>query len=534
MYHPTQKTSQSAPSSRSKSLRISSRKSCSLLKANQAPEHAQTESLDNDGDSNYNKNTSRLSQVDVPTNPEISQSPSSSRSKSLRISSRKSCSLLKANQAPEPVQTESLDEKHRGIHEARRSKRLQPSSKSKVDSMKPQDTEAGSSDGKIGIPAEHALVTRSKRLDLMSSNNSEVHSLKGNDVKEKNTPCLISKMEHCKDDIASHIAIHTTIDKKHQPDSVQNVLTYNSSMATFQTAENIPKHRTKDLKGEGMNLENSISKIEQPKRKKIKRLPSKKKTHTCKHCNLPFTTLTLLNKHSKTCHNLNRVRFRRKQGQFLVNNKCNENLSDDEKQAKSFQCTECNLELKNEILLCKHLLKIHNVCQFSCKHCSKVFSRKDSLLSHRLTHLRVVTTADGSRGVVTIPEQTDRIFKCDKCSCEFHKWDSFKKHTKMRHGDDAVCDVCCTTHGSHEALNAHMAGHDWNKMDELESLHECDVCHRLFLTPFKLNRHMVSNITSLFLGYSLSGYCIPNLELTCFVCYLKIVNTFMKNNVCIL
>ena len=32
----------------------------------------------------------------------------------------------------------------------------------------------------------------------------------------------------------------------------------------------------------------------------------------------------------------------------------------------------------------------------------------------------------------------------------------------------------------------------------------------------------------------LRGYCTPNLELACFVCYLKIVNTFMKNNVCIL
>ena len=29
-------------------------------------------------------------------------------------------------------------------------------------------------------------------------------------------------------------------------------------------------------------------------------------------------------------------------------------------------------------------------------------------------------------------------------------------------------------------------------------------------------------------------YCTPNLKLACFVCYLKIVNTFMINVVCIL
>ena len=36
---------------------------------------------------------------------------------------------------------------------------------------------------------------------------------------------------------------------------------------------------------------------------------------------------------------------------------------------------------------------------------------------------------------------------------------------------------------------------------------------------------------------SLRGYCTPNLKLACFVCYLKIINTFfvcVKNNICIL
>ena len=32
----------------------------------------------------------------------------------------------------------------------------------------------------------------------------------------------------------------------------------------------------------------------------------------------------------------------------------------------------------------------------------------------------------------------------------------------------------------------------------------------------------------------LRGYCTPNLKLECFVWYLKIVNTFLKNDVCIL
>ena len=30
------------------------------------------------------------------------------------------------------------------------------------------------------------------------------------------------------------------------------------------------------------------------------------------------------------------------------------------------------------------------------------------------------------------------------------------------------------------------------------------------------------------------GYYIPNQKLACFVLYLKIINTFLKNNICIL
>ena len=36
------------------------------------------------------------------------------------------------------------------------------------------------------------------------------------------------------------------------------------------------------------------------------------------------------------------------------------------------------------------------------------------------------------------------------------------------------------------------------------------------------------------MNYSLREYCTPNQKLACFVLYLKIINTFLKNNICIL
>ena len=35
------------------------------------------------------------------------------------------------------------------------------------------------------------------------------------------------------------------------------------------------------------------------------------------------------------------------------------------------------------------------------------------------------------------------------------------------------------------------------------------------------------------IGTFLMGYCTVNFKLACFVCYLKIINNFVKNNACI-
>ena len=48
--------------------------------------------------------------------------------------------------------------------------------------------------------------------------------------------------------------------------------------------------------------------------------------------------------------------------------------------------------------------------------------------------------------------------------------------------------------------------------------------HALWYTPF----------CGIFSYPRLRGYCTPNLKLACFVCYIKIIDTFSKNNECIL
>ena len=50
---------------------------------------------------------------------------------------------------------------------------------------------------------------------------------------------------------------------------------------------------------------------------------------------------------------------------------------------------------------------------------------------------------------------------------------------------------------------------------------------------YKRKKQKPDKLQMLYLINPLKGYCTPNQKLACFVCYLKIINTFLKNNICI-
>ena len=59
-----------------------------------------------------------------------------------------------------------------------------------------------------------------------------------------------------------------------------------------------------------------------------------------------------------------------------------------------------------------------------------------------------------------------------------------------------------------------------------------DLAHEpLLRTPGSWYKILVQHI-QVYASFFLRGYCTSNLKLACFVCYLKIINTFSKNNTC--
>ena len=61
----------------------------------------------------------------------------------------------------------------------------------------------------------------------------------------------------------------------------------------------------------------------------------------------------------------------------------------------------------------------------------------------------------------------------------------------------------------------------------------CGICSQNALHNFKrhdCNENTYNTVKSV----SLRGYCTPNQKLACFVFYLKIISTFLKNDICIL
>ena len=82
-------------------------------------------------------------------------------------------------------------------------------------------------------------------------------------------------------------------------------------------------------------------------------------------------------------------------------------------QAETFKCRKCNVEMKNECELKKHVSQKHKK-NTSCKQCNKTFDKNIDLERHLKTH------------------ETLKNFKCNLCDKEFYlQWSQTPKNKSV-------------------------------------------------------------------------------------------------------
>ena len=103
---------------------------------------------------------------------------------------------------------------------------------------------------------------------------------------------------------------------------------------------------------------------------------------------------------------------------------------------------------------------------YSCEVCSKVFSKKRSLIKHKHIHSGV------------------RRYNCDVCNKVFKQQSHLTSHLRIHSGERPyTCEVCNKTFTVSSSLRRHQ------KIHSGERPYTCDVCNKTFRQKFKLIIH---------------------------------------------
>lgn len=158
----------------------------------------------------------------------------------------------------------------------------------------------------------------------------------------------------------------------------------------------------------------------------------------CPICNIPYASVTELEKHKKTTHTPN----------------------------KTHKCKECGKFFTKSNDLLKHT-RIHlGIRPYSCSICSKSFTHQTSLRNHQAVH------------------SGEKPFICSYCGASFSYAGNLKVHIRSHTNERPyTCHVCNKTFARTANLNEHLRTHTQEKP------HKCSFCGKQFTSSSTLSKH---------------------------------------------
>uniref|UniRef100_A0A8D9F1M9 Zinc finger protein 582 n=1 Tax=Cacopsylla melanoneura TaxID=428564 RepID=A0A8D9F1M9_9HEMI len=139
------------------------------------------------------------------------------------------------------------------------------------------------------------------------------------------------------------------------------------------------------------------------------------------------------------------------------------------KERQLYKCPECPSIQYSFDTLKNHIFKMHNMDEFPCPLCKKIFTVKRQLLRHvRTVHDKI------------------RNYQCPICGHSFADVTNLNVHMHIHTGEKKhVCDVC----GKSFTQWAHLYQHKFSHSDEL---YVCSHCGRNYSSPASLRRHITT------------------------------------------
>ena len=181
--------------------------------------------------------------------------------------------------------------------------------------------------------------------------------------------------------------------------------------------------------------------------------------YCCFVCNMRFSLLSQLNRHSETHSGDNVFNCQICNKQFSCKTGLRLHLSIHSEE-KRYKCCSCNKQYYRLSSLKRHNLVHEGLKPYRCGECSKAFFYASSLKSHFQIHL------------------TGHTYRCEMCYKTFSTKNSLNVH-KKRHTKQYECGICHHTFHLPSQLRKHMQSHTVNK-DGLKVKSVCTICNKRF------------------------------------------------------
>lgn len=129
-----------------------------------------------------------------------------------------------------------------------------------------------------------------------------------------------------------------------------------------------------------------------------------------------------------------------------------------------YKCHRCDQYFHDYLNVVDHNKKIHNLIEYPCPDCTKVFATEKTLCQH-------------------IKDNHNVPVICQDCGKIFVHVNALEKHQENAH-NVKVCNFCGMTFKSEAQFKTHRSLHS-NVVDE----YQCVYCYRRFDATHKLHRH---------------------------------------------
>jgi len=215
--------------------------------------------------------------------------------------------------------------------------------------------------------------------------------------------------------------------------------------------------------------------LDESTRKKERNIDrANKKTLICNICQLEFESYTTFDMHNWGFHQTRPScdicgKVFKNSSRMKTHRKIHAGL-------RPFQCQECGKAFTERPSLRKHIRIKHpkpdEEIIFSCKVCEKIYTSKQGLVNHELSHSK------------------ENPYLCNSCGREFYNLSILRKHELTHNPENPFpCDVCGKHFKLQVYLNKHMKLHTEEKVNSDERPHSCDECGNTYKNKGDLTIH---------------------------------------------